>query len=67
MFFCKIVKAIKYTVFYINTFPRIKKKCQSTMDLNDLCKLDNVDEESVIEIIRKRYENGLFYVRTFNS
>ena len=37
------------------------------MDLNDLCKLDNVDEESVIEIIRKRYENGLFYVRTFNS
>ena len=34
------------------------------MDLNDLCKLENVDEESVIDIIRKRYENGLFYVRT---
>ena len=37
------------------------------MDLNDLCKLENVDEESVIDIIRKRYENGLFYVRTSNN
>ena len=36
------------------------------MDFNDLCRIDNIDEEEVIEIIRKRYECGYFYVGIMN-
>jgi len=32
------------------------------MDFNDLCTLENLDEESIVNVIKERYEAGLFYV-----
>ena len=37
------------------------------MDINDLCILENVDEESVVDVIKKRYEAGLFYVSVYKN
>ena len=32
------------------------------MDVQDLCKIENIDEEAIIQTIRKRFECGYCYV-----